>query len=144
MNRTGLIVLVIVIVGIFLLMFALNRPAVDETRENAEAVATSTDASFDRASAQAEAGISLAALRARAEAGATYEDLSEDFAQVRARLATAYEGAEGAAAEEWADIEAGFDGLEASARAGSSSFLDSIASLIARLSADVRVESGTE
>ena len=136
--------LAVAIVGILVLMFALNRPAVDETRENAEAVATSTGASLDRASAQAEAGISLAALRARAEAGATYEDLSEDFAQVRARLATAYEGAEGAAAEEWADIEAGFDELEASARAGSSSFLDSIASLIARVSADVRVESGTE
>lgn len=144
MNRTGLIVLIIAIVGVLVLLFAFNRPAMDEARENTEDVATTTASAMNQTATRAEAAAELTALRARVEAGETYADLQEDFAEVRARVAASYENAEGAAATEWAEVQADFDNLEASARAGTSSFLDSLASLIARLSADVRVESETE
>lgn len=144
MNRTGLIVLIIAIVGILVLLFAFNRPAMEEARENTEDVATTTSSAMNQTATRAEAAAKLTALRARVEAGETYADLQEDFTQVRARVAASYEDAEGAAAAEWAEVQADFDDLEASARAGTSSFLDSLASLIARLSADVRVESETE
>ncbi|HEY0948301.1 MAG TPA: hypothetical protein VGE53_02350 [Candidatus Paceibacterota bacterium] len=144
MNRTGLIVLIIAIIGLLVLFFAFNRPAMDEARENTEDMATTTASAMNQTATRAEAAAELTALRARVEAGETYADLQEDFARVRARVATSYENAEGAAADEWAEVQADFDNLEASARAGTSSFLDSLASLIARLSADVRVESETE
>lgn len=144
MNRTGFIVLAVAVVGILILLFAFNRPSMDEARENTEDLATTTVSAMDQTATRVQAAAELTSLRARVEAGETYTDLSEDFAQIRTRLATSYENAEGAAADEWAEVQADFDNLEASARAGTSSFLDSLASLIARLSADVRIESEGE
>ena len=99
---------------------------------------------MDTAAARTEAAADLTALRVRVEAGETYAELEDEFAQVRARLTAAYENAEGAAAEEWQDIRVGFDEFEASARAGTSNFLDSVNALIARFSADVRTETEAE
>ncbi len=144
MNRNALLVLGLIIVAILVLIFAFNRPAADEMQEDMNNAATSTVSAMDQTAARVEAAADLTAIQARAQAGATYEDLREDLADVRARIATSYENAEGAAAAEWAELEADFDGIEASARTGTSSFLDSLASLVARLSADVRVESETE
>lgn len=142
----GLLVLLVLAV----LAFG-NTDAERAAEEAATSTAVALDASADaaaaetaRAAARAEASTEIAALQARAEAGETYEALSADFAQIRARLATAYEGAEGAAAEEYADLTAGLDEFEASARAGTSGFLDAFANLIARFSADVRVETEAE
>lgn len=141
MNRTGTIwiLLALVVLGL-LAFFAFGGARIDTADTPAEETAQAVDRSGARAAAEAE----LVTLRARAEAGETYADLEEDFAQVRARTAAAYENAEGAAAEEWADLSAGFDAFEASARAGTSDFLDSISDLISRFSADVRVETEAE
>lgn len=135
------VVIGIVVIAL-LAFFALSRPA---TTENAlqNGAATSEEA-VDRAAIRTEAAADLTALRVRAEAGETYEDLRDDFAQVRARVAAAYENAEGATAEEWNEIRAEFDELETSARAGTSNFLDSLSHLIAHFSADVRTETAGE
>ncbi|MDP3402877.1 MAG: hypothetical protein Q8S35_02900, partial [bacterium] len=86
----------------------------------------------------------LTALQARVVAGETYDSLKDDFAKVRTNLAAAYENVEGEAAQEWAEISSDFDEFEASAREGTSNFLDVLARLIARFSADIRVESAGE
>ncbi|HYE23509.1 MAG TPA: hypothetical protein VEA92_03675 [Candidatus Paceibacterota bacterium] len=135
------VVIGIVVIAL-LAFFALQRPATTENMvENAE---TSTEETADAAAVRTEAAADLNALRVRAEAGETYEELQDEFAQVRARLAAAYENAEGATADEWQELEAGFDEFEASARAGTSNFLDSISSLMARFSADVRTDTEVE
>lgn len=115
-----------------------------ETEQVAEQTATTTAQAFDGTAVRAQAAADLTALKVRAEAGETYESLAADFAQVRARTAAAYENAEGAAAEEWAELDADFDSFEASARAGTGNFLDSVSALISRFSADVRVETAAE
>lgn len=135
-----------VVVGIvviaLLAFFALQRP---EATENAiENTATTTVNAVDTAAVRTEAAADLAALRVRAEAGETYADLEDEFAQVRAKLAAGYENAEGAAKEEWQDLQVGFDEFEASARAGTANFLDTVNALIARFSADVRTETEAE
>ncbi len=146
MNRATLIWVVLAVVAVLIIaMFALNRPEAAENIEDAaNGFATTTSLTADRAAARAEAETELAALRARAEAGETYDQLAGGFAEVRANLASAYQNAEGEAAQEWAELSADFDTFEASARAGTSDFLDSITSLIGRISADVRVETEAE
>lgn len=143
MNRAGVIWVLIAIVIVGLIAFfafggaRTTEDAVDQTADTA-------GENVDRAAARTQAATELTMLRARAEAGETYDDLAEDFAQVRARVAAAYQNAEGEAAEEWSEISADFDSFEASARAGTSNFLDSLSSLISRFSADVRVETENE
>ena len=118
----------------------MNEPRVENTQETAREGVTDTE----RALARAEASTELAALRARIEAGETYESLEDDFAAVRTRLAASYESTEANVQAEWNEIEAEFQTFEDSARAGTSNFLDTLASLIANLSADVRVETEAE
>jgi len=145
MNRAGTIWIVIgVVVLLFLAYFAFGNKDAEMVEERAAAQATSTAQAMDNAALRTQAQADLAALRVRAETGETYADLEDDFAGVRARLASAYATAEGETAEEWADISAGFDAFEASARAGTSNFLDSITSLISQFSTDVRVETESE
>jgi hypothetical protein len=107
-------------------------------------VATSTMTVEDLARVRAEAVTELASLRARVAAGESYEALADDYAAVRARVTAAYASAGVAASDEWQDIQAGFNSFEASARAGGSAALDSFASLIASLSADVGTETPAE
>ena len=143
MNRAASIwiVLGLLIVGI-LLVLAFKSPAdVDEPMDQ---TATTTAQAMDRTAARAEAAAELTALQARVEAGETYDSLKTDFAEVRANLAAAYQNVEGEAAEDWTQIAADFDAFEASAREGTSNFLDGLARLIGRFSADVRVESAGE
>ncbi len=143
MNRAASIwiVLGLVVLGI-LLILAFRSPAdVDESMDQA---ATSTAQVIDRAAARTEASAELTALQARIVAGETYDSLKDDFAKVRTNLAAAYENVEGEAAQEWAEISSDFDEFEASAREGTSNFLDVLARLIARFSADIRVESAGE
>ncbi|MDP3488021.1 MAG: hypothetical protein Q8S19_08850 [Bacillota bacterium] len=143
MNRAASIwiVLGLVVLGI-LLILAFRSPAdVDESMDQA---ATSTAQAMNRAAARTEASAELTALQARVVAGETYDSLKDDFAKVRTNLAAAYENVEGEAAQEWAEISSDFDEFEASAREGTSNFLDVLARLIARFSADVRVESPGE
>jgi len=112
--------------------------------ESMDQTATTTAQAMDRTAARAEAATELTALQARVVAGETYESLKDEFAEVRTNLAGAYENAEGAAAEEWTEISADFDSFEESARTGTSNFLDVLARLIGRFSADVRVETEGE
>ena len=109
-------------------------------------IATTTDVAdaANLAQVRADAATDLVALRARAEAGESYEELADDYAAVRSRVTVAYQAAGASAADEWQDVQASFDSFEASARAGSSGILDSFASLIARFSADVRTETSAE
>lgn len=143
MNRAAIIwiVLGLVVVAI-LIALTMNRP---EDVDNAiNETATTTEQMVDRGAARATAAAELTALEARIEAGETYAELEDEFAEVRADLAAAYQNAEGRAVEEWGEISAEFDAFEASARAGTSNVLDALAQLIASFSADVRVESTTE
>ncbi len=145
MNRAGTIWVIIgVVILLVLAYFAFGNKDAEVMENNAAQTATTTGQAMDNAALRTQAQADLAALRVRAEAGETYADLEDDFAQVRTRLASAYANAEGETAEEWADISAGFDSFEASARAGTSNFLDSITTLISRFSADVRVETENE
>lgn len=143
MNRAASIwiVLGLLVLGI-LLVLAFKSPA--EVDESMDQTATSTAQAIDRSAARAEAAAELTALQARVEAGETYDSLKDDFAEVRTNLAAAYENVEGEAAEEWTEISADFDAFEASAREGTSNFLDVLTRLIGRFSADVRVESPGE
>lgn len=143
MNRVASIwiVLGLLILGI-LLVLAFKSPA--DVDESMDQTATTTAQAMDRAAARTEAAAELTALQARVEAGETYDSLKDDFAEVRTNLAVAYENVEGEAAEEWAEISADFDAFEASAREGTSNFLDVLTRLIGRFSADVRVESAGE
>ena len=143
MNRAASIwiVLGLLIVGI-LLVLAFKSPA--DVDESMDQTATTTAQATDRSTARAEAATELTALQARIEAGETYDSLQSDFAEVRANLAAAYQNVEGEAAEEWTQIAADFDAFETSAREGTSNFLDVLARLIGRFSADVRVESAGE
>ena len=146
MNRTQTIWTVLGVVVLIIIAFMLlNRPdAVENADEAAGTVATSTAQATAQAAARTEAAVELTALQARIAAGETYDSLATEFAEVRADLARAYENAEGETREEWQELERDFDSFEASARAGTSGFLDMLASLIGRLSADVRVESAGE
>lgn len=146
MNRNALIwTVVAVVVLIIIALLLVNRPDTVENAGNAvENTATTTATGAAELAARTEAAISLTALRARIEAGETYDSLQDEFAEVRADLATAYKNAEGEAAEEWQELQRDFDSFEVSARAGTSGFLDMLSTLIARLSADVRVESANE
>jgi ABC-type cobalt transport system substrate-binding protein len=147
MNRTAITWTIIALVVVALLAyFALRNPDADlQSAEKAgNEIATSTASAIDRTQARAEAAADLTALQARIVAGETYASLSSEFAEVRANAAAAYDGAEGEAAQQWAQISADFDVFEASARAGTSDFLDSLAKLINDLSADVRVETSNE
>lgn len=143
MNRAASIwiVLGLLVLGI-LLVLAFKSPV--EVDESMDQTATTTAQAINRTAARTEAAAELTALQARVEAGETYDSLKDDFAEVRTNLATAYENVEGAAAEEWAEINTDFDAFETSARAGTSNFLDVLARLIGRFSADVRVESPGE
>ncbi len=146
MDRTALIWTVLgIVLLVIIALLAFNRPAtIENANEAANTVATTTAQSGAEVAARTEAAITLTALRARLAAGETYESLASEFAEVRADLAAAYQNAEGETREEWQEVERDFDSFEASARAGTSSFLDTLATLIARLSADVRVESAGE
>jgi hypothetical protein len=137
------VLLGIVVLGILAFMaFGANRAEVQEMENTPPGTMPLTgDTLMERDTARAQAAIELSALETRAKAGETYDTLAEDFADVRARLAASYENTEGAAADEWTELSADFDALEADARAGTSTFLDSLSNLIARFSADVRVES---
>ncbi len=143
MERTTVIWAVIGIVVIAALAY-FAFTGTDRTENAIENTATTTAEAIDTAAVRAEAAADLTALRVRAEAGETYAELEDEFANVRADLARGYENAEGQAAEEWRELQADFDEFEASARAGTSNFLDAISNLIARFSADVRVETETE
>jgi len=136
------VLLGIVVLAILAFMaFGANRAEVQETENTPPGTMPQTgDTAMERDAARAQAVIELSALETRAKAGETYDALAEDFSDIRARLAASYENAEGAAADEWTDLSADFEALEASARTGTSSFLDSLSNLIARFSADVRVE----
>lgn len=140
------VLLGIVVLAIFAFMaFGANRTAVEDMDNMPPGTMPQTgDTSMERDAVRAQAAIELSALEARAEAGETYDALAEDFADIRARLAASYENAEGAAAQEWEELARDFDALEADARAGTSTFLDSLSNLIARFSADVRVETTNE
>ncbi|MES2931816.1 MAG: hypothetical protein V4682_03965 [Patescibacteria group bacterium] len=143
MNRAASIwvVLGLLVLGI-LLVLAFKSPA--QVDESMDQTATSTVQAVDRTAARAEAAADLTALQARVVAGETYDSLKDEFAEVRTNLAAAYENVEGEAAEEWTEISADFDAFEASAREGTSNFLDVLTRLIGRFSADVRVESAGE
>ncbi len=140
------VLLGIVVLAILALMaFGANRTAVEDMDNNPPGTMTATDNSaMERGAVRTQAAIELSALKARAQAGETYDALAADFADIRARLAASYENTESAAAEEWARLAADFDALEADARAGTSTFLDSLSSLLSRFSADVRVETTNE
>jgi len=142
-NKTLWIVLA-VIAAALLLFFLLGRDAVQETADTANQVATTTAEATDRATVRAEAVVDLTALHARQEAGESYESLRSSYKEVRNRLATSYENAEGTARQEWYELNEAFNQFEASARAGTSNSLDLFARLIASLSADVRTETVTE
>lgn len=143
MNRAASIwiVLGLLVLGI-LLVLAFKSPA--EVDESMDQTATTTAQAMDRTAARTEAAAELTALQARIVAGETYDSLKDEFAEVRTNLASAYENVEGEAAEEWAEIDADFEAFEASAREGTSNFLDVLARLIGRFSADVRVETPAE
>lgn len=143
MNRTALIWIVLGIVVIAILAsFAFNGP--QTTEQEIEETATTTGQVIDRSVARTQAAAELTALQARIVAGETYTSLADDFAGVRANLSVAYNNAEGDAAQEWQEIRTDFDSFEASARAGTSNFLDELTRLIGRFSADVRVQSPGE
>lgn len=146
MNRSLTIWVLLGLIAVALIAyFAFNRPeAVENAEDAAIETATSTGQVIDRGMARTQAAMELTALEARVEAGETYASLEGEFTGVRANLARAYENAEGEAAQEWNEISADFDSFEASARAGTSNFLDLLAGLIGRFSADVRVETPTE
>lgn len=145
MNGSKVIGIVIVLALLALIIyFLLGRNPVEDVQEGAQQVATTTEQVADRAAVRADAAADLTALRARQEAGETYESLQDEYAEVRASLAAAYENAEGEAQQEWNEIRDDFDDFEASARAGTSNFLDALTNLIARISADVRVETSNE
>jgi len=146
MHKAGIIwILLALIVLLVLAYFVFGGPrTADRTTISVQETATTTVQTINRAAARTQAQVDLTALRARAEAGETYASLESSFAQVRTRLAAAYQDTEGQAAQEWASLNADFDSFEASARAGTSNFLDSITNLIGRFSADVRVETAGE
>lgn len=136
------IILGLLVLGILLVLaFRTPSPAVEESMEQ---TATTTMETMDQAAVRADAAADLTALRARIEAGETYDSLQSEFSEVRANLAASYANVEGAASEEWTEISADFDAFEASAREGTSNFLDALTRLIARFSADVRVETEGE
>lgn len=144
MNRaaTMWIILGLIVLGIILVLaFRTPTPVMEESTQQ---TATTTVETMDQAAVRAEAAADLTALRARVEAGETYDSLQDEFSEVRANLAASYENVEGAAAQEWTEISADFDAFEASAREGTSNFLDTLTRLIARFSADVRVETEAE
>lgn len=136
----GLIVIALVAV----LAFDMDGTETPQEPEPAPGtVATSTSAA-ELTQVRADAAADLTALQARAEAGEAYEDLADEYVAIRTRVATSYQNAGAEAADEWQDIEEGFDDFEASVRAGTSSVLNSFATLIARFSADVRTETPAE
>lgn len=143
MNRAASIwiVLGLLVLGI-LLVLAFKSPV--EVDESMDQTATTTAQAINRTAARTEAAAELTALQARVVAGETYDSLRDEFAEVRTNLAAAYQNVEGEAAQEWTEINADFDAFEASAREGTSNFLDVLARLIGRFSADVRVESAGE
>lgn len=142
-NNKVWIVLGIIVVGL-LLFFLFGRSPVRDTAEVVSKTATSTAQATDRAAVRAEAATELIALRARQQAGESYDSLKDNYAQVRTRLAASYENAEGETREQWSEVNGMFDEFEASARAGTGNTLDLLARLISSLSADVRTEKPTE
>lgn len=150
MNRSYLvwILLAVAVVAVLIFfMFAGTRTPTDtpEEIENQASEATSeSEDAFSRSVVRAEAATELAALRVRAEAGETYDDLVADLTEARQGLEHAYINTQGSVAEEWNEIRSEFDRIEAAGRSNASDFLDSLSSLIARLSADVEVEAEVE
>lgn len=140
-NKTLWIVLAIIAAAL-LLFFLLGRDPVQETVDTANQ--TTTAQITERAAVRAEAVADLTALHARQEAGESYESLRSSYKEVRNRLATSYENAEGTARQEWYELSEAFNQFEASARAGTSNSLDLFARLVASLSADVRTETAAE
>lgn len=134
-----------IVVGLIVIaLIVLLVPNGNKDDQGAVDTPTEMETTVDRASVRANAAADLAVLEARANAGETYAELADEYAMIRARVAAAYEDAEGEAAQEWEKIEAAFDSFEASAQAGTSAFLAGFADLMARLSADVRADTETE
>lgn len=142
-NKTLWIVLAIIAAAL-LLFFLLGRDSAQETADTANQAATTRAQITERAAVRAEAVADLTALHARQEAGESYESLRSSYKEVRSRLATSYENAEGTARQEWYELSEAFNQFEASTRAGTSNSLDLFARLIASLSADVRTETAAE
>lgn len=142
-NKVVWIVLALVLLALLLFLLLGRNPA-EEAANNIYQAATTTEQVALRAAVRTEAAAELAALQARQQAGESYETLRTAFADVRVRLAAAYENAEDEAQQEWEEIKVDFDAFEAGARAGTSNSLNALNRLIARLSADVRTETSSE
>lgn len=150
MNRSYLIwiLLAVAVVAVLVFfMFAGTRTPADTSEEiedqASEAASESADA-FNQSVVRAEVATELTALRVRAEAGETYDELVADLTEARQELERSYVNVQGSAAEEWDEIRSEFDRIEAAGRSNASDFLDSLSSLIARLSAEVEVETEIE
>ncbi|MDB5265029.1 MAG: hypothetical protein JWN64_600 [Parcubacteria group bacterium] len=131
-----------IVVGVVILLLlaflAFGRGAADKAVNNTQQAATTTAQAMDRTAVRAQAVADLTALRAREQAGETYDSLKDQYAAVRARLAASYENADEAGKQEWAAISANFDEFEAQARAGTGNFLDTLSNLIKKLSVNVQ------
>lgn len=137
-----IVVAVLVLAFLAFLFYRTNTP--EEVVETGQQVATSTAETATIAAARTQAAADLTALRVRQEAGETYASLEDEYADVRVNLAATYANAGAEAKEEWAEVNADFDAFEASARAGTSDVLSTLATLINRLAGDVGTENPGE
>ena len=87
---------------------------------------------------RADARARLAALEASFEANANAEGLADAVAAIKADLEASFSAAGEEAQAQWADVEASFDSLEASIRAGASDILDRFAEVSLRLSTELQ------
>lgn len=132
--------LVLAVVALIVGWMALSRvpdeSAVETLRtENAESIAE-----LRRENARFQAESRLNALNTNAELRASSSVYAAEVQAIRSDLEAAYENGAAAARAEWEELAPRFDQLESQIRSGTADTLQTLRSLIGRLSEDARTE----
>lgn len=138
------IALIVSVAALVLGWAAYNRAGEDLEDQAAQAV-DKVEAEVDefgrnaaQVAARAEARTKLAAIEAKVAVDQSYAASAAEIDALQADVARAYEGAEGEAKEEAAELDREFATLSQQMRNGTADSLTGLANLLNRLSADAR------
>ena len=115
---------------------AVSREGQQETSEGAKAVDAVTRTELDIARAAAASRLNAPGLREETEVGT----LERELAETRTALGEAYEAVGAEAQDEWEDLQANFDRVEAVLRDDTGDALQALQRLIERLEQDIRTD----
>jgi hypothetical protein len=139
-NNSAWIAIILSVIALLVALLAYNRTGAnidvvgkEETRE----LLIDTRLQF----ARFEAATDLAAIRAKQVTQRNYVDLERDTTEVRQDLANAYREAGRETSEEWKELNATFDQIEAKTRDKSADVLAVIENAIRALKQDIRSDS---